>query len=153
MAARASDPAPDPTQDPSRWSNRVRTDSTFPPEGLFARDADTIAETMARPDISPGGLGPAIRMVTFFINRAGRTLPEARRRELDRAKALLHARKESVAVTPPRERRPGRYRHCALGPVSVEKHGRTWIMTYDPDRPPIALGPDGWRYLEPEPRA
>lgn len=133
----------------SRWSQRVKTESTFPPPGLFAEDAETIAETLARPEISPGGLGPAIRMVTFFVNRAGHTLPDARRAELDRAKAALRARKDAAPTLPPQRRRSGRYRHCALGEVSVEKHGRTWLMRRESDQPPIALGPDGWRYLRP----
>ena len=72
-----------------RWSGRVATASTFPPPGLFTADAETIAATMARPEVSPGGLGAAIRMVSFFVNRAGRNLPEARRVELERARAPL----------------------------------------------------------------
>lgn len=137
--------------DRSHWSQRVRTESTFPPQGLFSEDAETIAETLARPEISPGGLGPAIRMVTFFVNRAGHSLPAARRAELDRAKAALRARKAAAPTLPPQRRRPGRYHHRALGVVRVEKRGRTWLMHRDHDdtRPPIALGPDGWRYLAP----
>jgi len=68
-----------------QWSRAVATASTFPPPGLFVRDAGTIAATMARPEVSPGGLGAAIRMVTYFINRGGRTLPATRRAELERA--------------------------------------------------------------------
>lgn len=138
------------TRQRRRWSHAVATDSTFPPAGLFTRDARTIAETMARPEVSPGGLGPAIRMVTFFINRAGRTLSEDRRAELEAAKRLLRERKAATPVLPPAQRAPGRYRHRALGPVRVEKRGRTWWMHHGPGRPPIALGPDGWRHLEPK---
>jgi tRNA(adenine34) deaminase len=67
----------------------VKTVSTHPPEGLYTKDADTIARVMASKKVSPGGLGSAIRMVQFFINRAGRTLPASRRRALERAKRLL----------------------------------------------------------------
>ncbi|MBW8269404.1 DUF3175 domain-containing protein [Caldovatus aquaticus] len=133
-----------------RWSHAVATASTFPPAGLFTRDARTIADTMARPEVSPGGLGAAIRMVTFFANRAGRTLSAERRAVLEEAKRLLRERKAAAPVLPPAQRAPGRYRHCALGPVRVEKRGRTWWMIHRPDCPPIALGPDGWRFLEPE---
>jgi len=139
-----------PTTTPRRWSREVGTDSTFPPAGLFKRDARTIAETMARPEVSPGGLGAAIRMVTFFINRAGRSLPERRRAELEAAKRLLRERRAATPVVPPAHRAPGRYRHPALGPVIVEKRGRTWRMFHRPGRPPIALGPDGWCHLEPD---
>jgi len=135
---------------PRRWSRAVTTDSTFPPAGLFTRDARSIAETMARPEVAPGGLGPAIRMLTFFINRAGRRLPAARRAELELAKQLLRDARAAAPATPPERRAPGRYRHRTLGPVRVEKRGRTWLMFHRPGRPPIALGPDGWRHLEPD---
>jgi tRNA(adenine34) deaminase len=76
-----------------RWSAEVRTVSTYPPPGLFTRDAETIARVMASPEVSPKGLGSGIRMVQFFINRAGRNLPARQRRELERAKRLLQARR------------------------------------------------------------
>jgi tRNA(adenine34) deaminase len=47
---------------------------------------------MARKDVSPKGLGSAIRMVQYFINRAGRKLSASRRRELEGAKRLLQQR-------------------------------------------------------------
>jgi tRNA(adenine34) deaminase len=67
----------------------VKTVSTFPPEGLYTKDAVTIARVMATKKVSPKGLGSAIRMVQFFINRAGKTLSATRKRELERAKRLL----------------------------------------------------------------
>jgi tRNA(adenine34) deaminase len=63
--------------------------STYPPKNLYTRDAETIARVMATTKVSPKGIGSAIRMVQFFINRAGRTLSPARRRELEKAKRLL----------------------------------------------------------------
>jgi uncharacterized protein DUF3175 len=74
-----------------RWSHKVTTVSTYPPEGLYAKEAATIARVMATKRVSPKGLGSAIRMVQFFINRAGRNLPAARKRELEKAKRLLQA--------------------------------------------------------------
>ena len=68
---------------------RVRTVSTFPPEGLFTRDAATIARVMATRRVSPGGLGSAIRMVQLVLNRGGKGLTASRRRTLERAKRLL----------------------------------------------------------------
>jgi tRNA(adenine34) deaminase len=47
---------------------------------------------MARKDVSPKGLGSAIRMIQYFINRGGRGLPSSRRRELERAKRILQRR-------------------------------------------------------------
>ena len=66
--------------------------STFPPAGLFTRDAETLARTMASRRVSPKGIGSALRMIQFLINRTGRGLTAARRRELERAKRILQDR-------------------------------------------------------------
>jgi hypothetical protein len=55
-----------------RWVRKVKTVSTAPPQGLFAKDAHTIARVMATKKVSPKGLGSAIRMVQYFINEAER---------------------------------------------------------------------------------
>jgi tRNA(adenine34) deaminase len=47
---------------------------------------------MARKDVSPKGLGSGIRMIQYFINRAGKGLSPTRRRELERAKRILQRR-------------------------------------------------------------
>jgi len=47
---------------------------------------------MASKRVSPKGIGSGIRMIQFFINRAGRDLPASRRRELERAKSILQER-------------------------------------------------------------
>jgi tRNA(adenine34) deaminase len=75
-----------------KWSAKVKTVSTFPPEGLYTKDAETIARVMATSKVSPKGLGSAIRMVQFYINRAGKDLPASRKRELEKAKRLLQER-------------------------------------------------------------
>ncbi|PYR40082.1 MAG: hypothetical protein DMF93_12020 [Acidobacteria bacterium] len=56
--------------------------------------ASTIARTMARKNVSPKGLGSAIRMVQYFINRGGKGLSATRRRELERAKRILQRRRQ-----------------------------------------------------------
>jgi hypothetical protein len=76
-----------------RWVREVKTVSTFPPPGLFERDAETIARVMATKKVSPKGIGSGIRMIQFFINRAGKNLPARRRRELERAKRILQERR------------------------------------------------------------
>jgi hypothetical protein len=76
----------------NRWSHEVKTVSTFPPSGLFTQDAETIARTMASKKVSPKGIGSGIRMVQFFINRAGKKLSPARRAELEKAKRIMQAR-------------------------------------------------------------
>jgi uncharacterized protein DUF3175 len=75
-----------------RWVAGVKTDSTHPPEGLFTKDAATIARTLASEKVSPKGPGSGMRMLTYFINRAGHNLPATRHRELERAKKLLSQR-------------------------------------------------------------
>ena len=72
----------------------VTTDSTHPPEGLFTKDANTIARALASKRVSPKGPGSGMRMLTYFINRGGRGLSKTRRAELERAKRLLHERIE-----------------------------------------------------------
>jgi len=75
-----------------RWVRNVKTVSTDSPEGIFTKDAETIARTMAREEVSPKGIGSAIHMVQYFINRAGKDLPAGRKRELEKAKKLLQAK-------------------------------------------------------------
>jgi tRNA(adenine34) deaminase len=74
-----------------RWVREVTTVSTDPPEGTFTRDAETIARTMASPEVSPKGIGSGIRMIQLFINRAGKNLAPERKRALEKAKKLLQA--------------------------------------------------------------
>jgi hypothetical protein len=75
-----------------RWVRGVKTVSTYPPEGLFTKDAETIARTMASKKVSPKGIGSGLRMIQFFMNRAGKKLPTERKEELEKAKRILQAR-------------------------------------------------------------
>jgi hypothetical protein len=74
------------------WVQSVCTGSTVPREGLFTEDAETIARTLASRRVSPKGITSGLRMLMFFINRAGRQLTRARRAELEKAKHLLQER-------------------------------------------------------------
>jgi hypothetical protein len=75
-----------------RWIAEVKTVSTYPPPGLFTRSARTIARTLASKEVSPKGPASGMRMLTYFINRAGRGLSAERRAELEKAKVLLSQR-------------------------------------------------------------
>lgn len=77
-----------------KWVQNVKTVSTFPPEGTFTKDAETVARVMATKKVSPKGIGSAIRMVQYFINRAGKGLSARQRRELEKAKHILHNKLE-----------------------------------------------------------
>jgi hypothetical protein len=72
-----------------RWSGKVKTVSTFPPEGTFSKDAKSIARVMASKKVSPKGIGSGIKMIQFFINRAGKSLSASRKKELEEAKRIL----------------------------------------------------------------
>ena len=72
-----------------KWVARVKTVSTFPPEGLFTKDAATIARSLASKKVSPKGPASGMRMLTYFINRGGKGLSKERRSELEKAKRLL----------------------------------------------------------------
>ena len=80
----------------------VKTDSTHPPEGLFNKDAKTVARTLASKRVSPKGPASGMRMLTYYLNRGGKGLSKTRRAELERAKRLLHERVERA-----RSRRDG----------------------------------------------
>ena len=73
-----------------KWSAAVTTDSTHPREGLFNKDAKTIARELASKRVSPKGPSSGMRMLTFYINRAGKNLPAKRLKVLEEAKELLH---------------------------------------------------------------
>lgn len=73
------------------WVRTVTTVSTFPQEGLFTKDARTIARALASKRVSPKGITSGLRMLLFFINRAGRGLTARRRAELEKAKRLMQA--------------------------------------------------------------
>jgi tRNA(adenine34) deaminase len=79
-----------------RWVRQVTTDSTHPPARTFTGSAEQIARTMARKDVSPKGVGSGIRMIQYFINRAGKGLSATRRRELEQAKRILQRRQHAT---------------------------------------------------------
>ena len=74
---------------PRRWVRTVTSTSTSIPPGLFTRDAATIARMLALPRVSPKGPVSGLRMLSFFVNRAGRQLSRARLAELEKAKRLM----------------------------------------------------------------
>jgi tRNA(Arg) A34 adenosine deaminase TadA len=72
-----------------KWSAEVTTESTYPEEGLFNQDATTIAKHLASKKVSPKGPASGMRMLNFYINRAGKTLSKSRHAEMEKAKTLL----------------------------------------------------------------
>ena len=46
--------------------------------------------------MSPRGIGSGIRMIQYFINRAGKSLSITRKRELEKAKRILQRKRKST---------------------------------------------------------
>jgi Protein of unknown function (DUF3175) len=72
-----------------KWSAKVDTDSTHPDQGLFNKNASAIAKALASRKVSPKGPASGMRMLNFYINRAGRNLSSERHAELEKAKGML----------------------------------------------------------------
>lgn len=73
------------------WSQAV-TDGparTFARKGTHTKSAAEIVKEYKRKGVSPKGLGSAIRMLQFFINRAGKGLKPERKAELEKAIRML----------------------------------------------------------------
>ncbi len=74
-----------------KWSAKVDTVSTHPDEGLFNKSASAIAKALASKKVSPKGPASGMRMLNFYINRAGKNLSQERHAELEKAKDKLSA--------------------------------------------------------------
>lgn len=81
-----------PARAGKKWVQTVKSVSTFPPKGLFTKDAATVARVLASKRVSPKGIGSGYKMLLYFINRGGRGLSPGRRAELERAKRIMRRR-------------------------------------------------------------
>ena len=82
-----------------KWSAEVTTDSTHPDEGLFNQSASAIAKALDSKKVSPKGPASGMRMLNFYINRAGKNLSASRHAELEKAKSQLS---EIIATQKPK---------------------------------------------------
>jgi hypothetical protein len=57
--------------------------------GVFTKNAAVVARSLASKKVSPKGPASGLRMLTYYINRAGKELIKDRRKELEKAKRLL----------------------------------------------------------------
>ena len=78
-----------------KWVQNVKTVSTYPPKDIFTKDAETIARVMSSKEVSPKGIGSGIRMIQFYINRAGKNLSASRKEELEKAKEIMRTKLKS----------------------------------------------------------
>ncbi len=60
--------------------------------GLFTMPAEAIADSLASKETSPQGASSGLRLLTFYINYAGKRLSPSRLRNLEKAKKLLAER-------------------------------------------------------------
>ena len=72
----------------SKWSAKVKTHWS-PPEGLFTKSAETIANALDR---ESDDCAQATERLNFYINRAGKNLSKSDRARLEAAKQILHYR-------------------------------------------------------------
>jgi hypothetical protein len=89
---------------PKRWSQKVtqESDALDLKRSVFTlRDPKRIAASLKRSAErssrrKTGAYRSALSMLTFYVNRAGKTLPKTQRERLERAKAELkrHFRRE-----------------------------------------------------------
>lgn len=91
-----------------KWSAKVDTDSTHPDEGLFNQSASAIAKALASKKVSPKGPASGMRMLNFYINRAGKNLSQERHSELEKAKTKLSAliAKQKTEITKQKTGKP-----------------------------------------------
>jgi hypothetical protein len=94
---RKKSPAKRKTASPKRWSQRVtqESDALDLRRGVFTlRDPKKIAASLKRSAErssrrKAGAYRSALSMLTFYVNRAGKTLPKTQRDRLERAKGEL----------------------------------------------------------------
>ena len=138
--------------------------------GPVHRNASVIARSLASKKVSPKGPASGMRMLTYFINRAGRGLTAARRAKLERAKSLLSKRVQQAnrLATGGRKRlRQSRthwgmtalrnvnskiYRNDCIPLIHPMVHHSFHTLTSSPKMEPVmkqCSGPDGtsWRDL------
>ena len=113
-----------------KWSAKVTTVSTYPEHDLFNQDAKTVATHLASKKVSPKGPASGMRMLNFYINRAGKNLPKERVTELNKAKTLLSEiiRKQKEKATPKPAAKKTSTRHPtkkSAAKKSAKKHAKT----------------------------
>jgi tRNA(adenine34) deaminase len=74
----------------------LKEDIIHMPVGLFAQDPETIAASLASKEVSPQGPATGMRVLTFYITRAGRRLSASRLKKLEKARKLLSVQVEKA---------------------------------------------------------
>jgi tRNA(adenine34) deaminase len=66
------------------------------PAGIFNRNPEAIAASLASKEVSPQGPASGMRVLSFYLSHAGKVLSASRRRNLEKARKLLAARVEQA---------------------------------------------------------
>jgi tRNA(adenine34) deaminase len=85
--------------------NAAKASRIQPAQETPNEDAETIAKSLASKEVSPKGPASGMRMLNFYINRAGKNLPETRVQELEKAKTILS---EIIASKKPAKKAPAK---------------------------------------------
>jgi hypothetical protein len=72
----------------------LREDIIHMPVGLFGKDPETIAASLASKEVSPQGPATGMRVLSFYITRAGRRLSPSQLKKLEKARKLLSVQVE-----------------------------------------------------------
>ncbi|HEV2326462.1 MAG TPA: DUF3175 domain-containing protein [Terracidiphilus sp.] len=67
----------------------MKPDSDRMPANLFAEPPEKIVEVLSSREVFPQGAASGMRVLSFYISRAGKGLSISRRRRLEKAKKLL----------------------------------------------------------------
>ncbi len=73
----------------SFFTGETRKDATFFPPGTMTRSARRIYLVGKDPEYAPGGPASSIRWINYYLNRGGKTIPEERRKEIEKARNML----------------------------------------------------------------
>lgn len=74
-----------------KWSGQVKT-SYEPPEGLFTRSAQEIADQLHK---DSSDLSQAMSRLMFYVNRAGSNLSSERKKVMNQVKDILRKKFKS----------------------------------------------------------
>ena len=78
------------------WEEALKDDIIHMPVGLFAQAPEIIANSLASREVSPQGPATGMRLLTFYITRAGQRLSASRRKRLEKARKLLSIHVENA---------------------------------------------------------
>ena len=76
-----------------KFPSKLKTASTFYPRGTMSKSAKQIYEVSINPRYAPGGLGSAIRWLTYYMNRSGKKLKN--RVAIEKARRMLQKKNKS----------------------------------------------------------